>query len=226
MNNVKEMSFTELNELCKSKNEEAWNEINSRIKLAQNGDEQMMTDIINSNKDLAYKMAHHYEKAVTISTFDDLVSFGVLGIIKAVKTYDPSKRCLFSKHLYFQMKGEITSAIRNELKNNSIQCLRLTSTDFDDNEQRSHHFIAESTISDESDDPFEVLNTRMNLQLVNKALKTISPKQRQAFVMQHVYGMKQEEAAKRLGVSYATFNTRSRNARMSIARYCKNKVQL
>ena len=231
MLNIKDLDFASLNQLCKNQNgsdwESAWEEINHRIKLAQDGDEEMVMAIVNSMMGIVKKMAYQFSKSCNISDYDDLISYGTLGILKAIKMYDPEKRCLFSKLAFIQIKGSITQHTSQEFRHCDKRPVSITN-DFCDNDKNAptSHSIPESFIMDNSKDPFEQLSLKMNMEVVNEAIKTLTPKQREAFILQHVKQMKQQEVADMLGVSYAVMNTRSHVAKEKIKVYCKNRINL
>lgn len=62
------------------------------IKLAKQGDEDAKDTLFQNNQEFIYKMAHKYRN---IAEFDDLVSMGNVGLIKAFNTYDESKGLKF-----------------------------------------------------------------------------------------------------------------------------------
>ena len=229
--NVKGLDFASLNQLCKNQDsptwESAWDEINYRIKLAQDGDDEMIMSIVDSMMGLVKKMAYQFSKSCNVSDYEDLISYGTLGILKAIKMYDPEKRCLFSKLAFFQIKGSITQHTSIEFRHCDKRPVSITN-EFCDNDKNapSNNCIPESFITDNSKDPFEQLNLKMNMEVVKEAINTLTPKQREAFVLQHVRGIKQQDVADMLGVSYAVMNTRSHVAKEKIRAYCKGRVQL
>ena len=229
MDIVKEMSFKELNQLCKQQSHDlwsaAWDELNHRVKLAQEGNELIQMEIINDMIDMVYKLAHQFSKSCNISDFEDIVSLGTLGIIKTIKTYDPKLKCLFSKICFINIRGEITQHTAYEFKHCDKRPVYITNNDLGD-EQSSSGCINEAYIVDNSKSAFDILNIKMNIEVVNEAIKKLSPKQKQAFLLQHVKGMKQRQAAEMLGVSYDVFNSRTNAARVELRKYCHRKVEL
>ena len=168
MLNIKGLDFASLNQLCKNQNgsdwESAWEEINHRIKLAQDGDEEMTMAIVNSMMGIVKKLAYKFSKSCNVSDYDDLISYGTLGVLKAIKMYNPEKRCLFSKLAYIQIKGSITQYTSQEFRHCDKRPVSITN-DFCDNDKNAptSHSIPESFIMDNSKDPFEQLSLKMNM---------------------------------------------------------------
>lgn len=69
--------------------------------------------------------------------FDDLVGYGMLGLVKAGRDFDPGKNVKFSTYAFYRIKGEIIDALRSQdwlprsLKE-KIQRLRLASKQLED----------------------------------------------------------------------------------------------
>ncbi len=67
---------------------------------AKNGDEKKLAEIVESNMGLVKSIALKFlRRGVSNGTeYDDLVQIGTIGMIKAVKNFDPSYECLFSTY--------------------------------------------------------------------------------------------------------------------------------
>ena len=97
--------------------------------------------------------------------FEDLVSWGVEGIIKARKSYDPDKGTQFTTYAYYRIRGEMLDRIRREwnyrnpsdykLQQERIQQriaeMTRDSVDYDENgsgseEEKVSHLIASSAV--------------------------------------------------------------------------------
>lgn len=83
-------------------------------KLQENkNDIELITQIVNSNQPLVKKIASRYQKTVlgSILDYDDLVSSGNLGLLKAIKKFDRSYGYQFSTYATWWIKQNITRDI-------------------------------------------------------------------------------------------------------------------
>lgn len=71
----------------------------------------MLEELIDSNKNLIYKIASNFSNYYPI---EDLYQVGVLGIIKAYKNYKNSENTKFSTYAYKYIYGEILEYIKND----------------------------------------------------------------------------------------------------------------
>ncbi len=85
------------------------------IKIKQNGDASARSKFINSNLRLVWSIAENWyiEDGVP---FEDLISYGNQGLIKAVDTYDFRFNTKFSTHAYYHINGSISDMIRKNHK--------------------------------------------------------------------------------------------------------------
>ena len=74
---------------------------------------KIRNQIVEDNLGLAKKVANQYAKRCKES-FEDLLSIGAIGLIKAVEHFDPSKRIKFSNLAIPKIKGEILHWLRDK----------------------------------------------------------------------------------------------------------------
>lgn len=82
---------------------------NSEIELlvrAKNGDKACIEKVIKDNLGFVYKISKNIKTDAPID-FEDLVSQGVVGILKALKNYDTKKDIKFLTYAYLYIKNEI-----------------------------------------------------------------------------------------------------------------------
>ena len=84
-------------------------EICQRIK---SGDEESITKLVKHNLRFVVHIAKKYQNLGL--TFEDLISFGNLGLYKAVKKFDPDRGFKFITFAIWYVKAEITASL-NEL---------------------------------------------------------------------------------------------------------------
>ena len=83
---------------------------------AKNGDEKKLAEIVESNMGLVKSIALKFlRRGVSNGTeYEDLVQIGTIGMIKAVKNFDPSYECLFSTYAVPMITGEIKRFLRDD----------------------------------------------------------------------------------------------------------------
>ncbi|MBM6506193.1 MULTISPECIES: RNA polymerase sigma factor RpoD/SigA [Staphylococcus] len=74
---------------------------------------ELITQIVNANQQLVMKIASRYQKTVigSILDYDDLVSSGNLGLLKALNKFDPTLGYQFSTYATWWIKQKITRDI-------------------------------------------------------------------------------------------------------------------
>lgn len=83
-------------------------------KRAQGGDKASEDLLVKSNLRLVVKIAKRVSKGVVSNTFDldDLISEGSIGLIKAVRSFDPSRGVKFSTFAGRIIQNEMINALR------------------------------------------------------------------------------------------------------------------
>lgn len=80
-------------------------EMNALVLLAQQGDEEAKTIVIKS----VWKLVDRVVYALNEGRYDeDLTSIGLMGVLKAIDTFDTTKDAKFSTHAYWKIRGEIS----------------------------------------------------------------------------------------------------------------------
>jgi len=82
------------------------------IEKAKNGDEKTLEKVICSNMGLVKSIASRFERADLER--EDLIQIGVVGMIKAVRNFDPSFGCAFSTYAVPMIAGEIKRFLRDD----------------------------------------------------------------------------------------------------------------
>ncbi len=88
------------------------NETFSLIKKAQENDQEAFEKVVNDNMLLVYKLAHRYKSKYT--DFEDLISTGTIGLMKAIKQFDTSFNVEFSTYAVPLILGEIRRFFRDD----------------------------------------------------------------------------------------------------------------
>jgi len=86
------------------------------LAAAKNGDEGKLSEIVEANMGLVKSIALKFiGRGINGGTeYEDLVQIGTIGMIKAVKNFDPSYGCLFSTYAVPMIMGEIKRFLRDD----------------------------------------------------------------------------------------------------------------
>ena len=82
------------------------------IKSAQNGNQEAFDKLVKDNLLLVYKLAHRYKSKYV--EFEDLISTGTIGLMKAIKQFDTSYNVEFSTYAVPLILGEIRRYFRDD----------------------------------------------------------------------------------------------------------------
>lgn len=82
------------------------------INLAKNGDEQAQETIFNSYKQLVSYVARHY--FLIGGDQDDLIQEGMIGLYKAISSYDANKNANFSAYAKTLIERQVINAIKSD----------------------------------------------------------------------------------------------------------------
>lgn len=122
------------------------------IKKAQEGDEEACDRLIRMNYPLAVSLARRF-CGRNVET-EDLVQLALIGMLKAIKSFDPDRGCAFSTYAVPLIIGEIRKFLRDdglikvsrENKRNSAILLRLKE-EFSNEHGREPHIDELCTLS-------------------------------------------------------------------------------
>jgi RNA polymerase sigma factor (sigma-70 family) len=82
---------------------------NQLILEAQSGDERAKTQVLKKYERLVHKLAWKYGFIATSFTHEDLAQEGFIGLLKAIKSYDPERGAKFMTWAFYHIRGAITS---------------------------------------------------------------------------------------------------------------------
>lgn len=172
-----------------------------RVALARmrEGDETARQELIERNMRLIVHIARKYK--VPGCTFDDLISIGAIGLIKAVRSYDPDAGTSLSTYAARCIENEILMSLRHSRKQQSDVSLdEPLGMDSDGNTVSFSDLLG--TPPDLVEDE---VRRRVTLDMVKKVLPTLPERERMVLILR--YGLKdgvvhpQHEIADRLGIS-------------------------
>lgn len=87
-------------------------EVVSLIQKAQVGSQEALDKLVSDNMLLVYKLAHRYKSKYV--EFEDLISTGTVGLIKAIKQFDTKYEVEFSTYAVPLILGEIRRFFRDD----------------------------------------------------------------------------------------------------------------
>lgn len=169
------------------------------LELAAAGDEEARQKLIEHNMRLVVHIARKYK--VPGCTFDDLISIGAIGLIKAVRTFDRRTGASLSTYAARCIENEILMCLRQSRKQqNDVSLNEPLGTDGDGN---AISFI--DILGTDGDIVEEEVQRRVTLQKVRLALPQLPKRERTVLSLR--YGLAdgkthpQHEIAELLGIS-------------------------
>lgn len=87
---------------------------NHLVKSAQSGDRHAQTQLLNKYERLVHKFAWRFAFTATSHTHEDLAQEGYIGLLRAIRTYDPTKGAKFMTWAFYHIRGSITSCGRSD----------------------------------------------------------------------------------------------------------------
>jgi RNA polymerase sigma factor (sigma-70 family) len=87
---------------------------NQIIANAQAGDRRAEIEIVNKYERLVHKLARKFAFTANTFTHEDLVQEGRIGLLQALRTYDPLQGTKFITWAYYHVRGAITSCGRSD----------------------------------------------------------------------------------------------------------------
>lgn len=158
---------------------------------------------------------------------DDLISIGTIGLIKGIDSYNKDKATRITTYVARCIENEILMYFRGNKKNgNNISLNDSIGYDKDGNE-----INLIDVIKDNSVDIADSLHTKNNLELLNRYLKNLSPREQE--IIKKRYGLclekeqTQKEIAKEMGISRSYVSRIEKRALMKILKeFLKSKNDL
>ena len=113
------------------------------------GDPTSVTAIVEQYTPLVHKIVNKYSWMAPRHSRDDLVQEGLVGIVKALKTFEPERGHRFMTWVYPQIRGAVSSVARKE-KRNPRYPLSLEQSDWGSNlEDTTRYEVKDEALSDQ-----------------------------------------------------------------------------
>ncbi|MCI8575205.1 MAG: RNA polymerase sporulation sigma factor SigK [Bacilli bacterium] len=178
--------------------------------LSLEEEESCIQEMLKGNVDARNKLIEHNLRLVAhiVKKFetkehntDDLISIGTIGLIKGVDSYNNEKATRITTYVARCIENEVLMYFRSNKKNNNTVSLN-DSIGFD---KDGNEINLIDMIKDGGSDIADMLHTKNNIQLVEKYLKELNPRERE--IIKKRYGLElqkeqtQKEIAKEMGIS-------------------------
>jgi RNA polymerase sporulation-specific sigma factor len=169
------------------------------INKLESGDKAVKSVLIERNLRLVVYIARKFEN--TGVGIEDLVSIGTIGLIKAVNTFDPSKKIKLATYASRCIENEILMYLRRNNKTRSeVSFDEPLNIDWDGNE-----LLLSDVLGTENDIIYKYIEEEVDKKLLHLALQKISGRERR--IMELRFGLNdgvektQKEVADLLGIS-------------------------
>lgn len=163
------------------------------------GDRAVKTILIEHNLRLVVYIARKFEN--TGVGIEDLVSIGTIGLIKAVNTFDPSKKIKLATYASRCIENEILMYLRRNNKIRSeVSFDEPLNVDWDGNE-----LLLSDVLGTDNDSIYKCIEGEVDRTLLNCALERLS--EREKIIVELRFGLRggaeqtQKEVADYLGIS-------------------------
>ncbi len=178
--------------LSKEEEEEYLNMLNTNPKTAK-------STLIEHNLRLVVYIAKKFEN--TGICVEDLISIGTIGLIKAINTFNPSKKIKLATYASRCVENEILMHLRkNNHRRTEISIDEPLNVDWDGNE-----LLLSDILGTDSDIIYQSIENDVDKQLLSIAMERLSPREKN--IMEMRFGIKtgiqktQKEVADLLGIS-------------------------
>jgi RNA polymerase sporulation-specific sigma factor len=170
------------------------------IRRLEEGDTSVRTKLIEHNLRLVVYIARKFDN--TGISIEDLVSIGAIGLIKAVKTFDPSRRIKLATYASKCIENEILMYLRrNNRRRSEISLEEPLNVDWDGNEL----LLADVIPGVDGDSIYRALEQKVDRDLLRKALQLLEDREQK--IVELRFGLNdgeertQKEVADVLGIS-------------------------
>ncbi len=174
-------------------------EESSLLEVLPTGDPKVRSVLIERNLRLVVYIARKFEN--TGIHIEDLISIGTIGLIKAVNTFDPSKRIKLATYASKCIENEILMYLRRNAKTRSeVSFEEPLNVDWDGNE-----LLLSDVLGTENDLVCRPIEEEVDRVLLHRAMELLSGRERR--IMELRFGLAdgrertQKEVADLLGIS-------------------------
>lgn len=176
------------------------------------------------NMGLVYKMAHVMAPRHTnvLMDYDDLVSEGIFGLVKAFQRFDPEKKVRFSTWACWCIQYAIIDAHRNAFRQYRIvkkaglpiPAYFYLDASLDEDGSPNHERLRGESLSE--DEMIAAIDSKL---VVEKARDCFTPRQQRVMGLMLEKGLTQQDAAAEIGVTPTAVNIQFHKALGKIRDY-------
>ncbi len=184
------------------------------------GDKKARDKLIEHNLRLVAHIAKRY--ASSEQEMEDLISIGIIGLIKAIDSFSAEKGYKISTYASKCVENEILMHIRTTKKNKSeVSMNTVIGTDKDGNDMELM-----DTLDSESKDAIDTIYNKIMSEQVVKYINTKLPK-RERYIMSSRYGLNghesktQQQIADELGISRSYISRIEKKVQNKLKRYIR-----
>lgn len=161
---------------------------------------EQQASLVENNVKLVYYLVR--KSFLENGDYDELISTGFIGLVKAAKTFDEDKQIKFATYASKCIVNEILMFLRkrDRLRKNGIICLSMEAN-FQVSEEKANHRHSplnfQTLLADDTDIEAEYIE-RTSLQ---QALESLNARDRELLEMNYMRNMGQREIASYYGIS-------------------------
>lgn len=174
-------------------------------------------------------LVYYFAKKLVIfwndSDYEDIVSEGNFGLLKAILSFDESKNIKFSTYASRCIKNEIFMYFRKEKKHlSNISLDEPIATDDEGNKLTLADKVPKSTNDFTEQIAKQIEEDKMFIEIINIILNLLGPRYR-SIILWEIAGMEQKDMALALNISPTYVSKLKRRAKHKIRLYFMNKQQ-
>ena len=183
------------------------------IEKIKKGDTHAFSELVKAYDKKALNFA--YRMLRDLHEAEDAVQEAFLRVFDKIHTFHGNSS--FSTWFYTILNNICLDMLRKRARGGDVVSITQASND-------DHEY--ELQIEDTADGPFELLQKKSALKLVDKALSKVSDEHRAVIVMRDINGLEYEEIAKILNVSLGTVKSRISRARYALRKILEENKEL
>lgn len=183
------------------------------IEKIKKGDTHAFSELVKAYDKKALNFA--YRMLRDLNEAEDAVQEAFLRVFDKIHTFHGNSS--FSTWFYTILNNICLDMLRKRARQGDVVSITQASND-------DHEY--ELQIEDTADGPFELLQKKSALKLVDKALSKVSDEHRAVIVMRDINGLEYEEIAKILNVSLGTVKSRISRARYALRKILEENKEL
>lgn len=180
------------------------------------------TTLIEHNLRLVVFIARKFDN--TGIMLEDLISIGTIGLIKAVNTFDPSKKIKLATYASRCIENEVLMFLRRHSRTRmEVSLDEPLKTDWDGNE-----LLLSDVLGTESDTVMRPMEDDVEHQLLRQALERLPQRERQIVEMRFGLGgggeKTQKEVAERMGISQSYISRLEKRIMLRLRREISRQI--